>query len=294
MKIRQLEYFCAVAEEKSISAAARKLHVAQPPISRQILLLEDELHAQLFVRKNKGVELTQAGQQLFDKSQRLMDSMQEIADSIRNYGAGLVGILKIGMIYSTVTYAMAYIKQFHEDYPQVELYIRLGSPQELVEDLNRGNLHAVFLRSSRRAAGDHERLLQNDDLQLIMTAATDPAPDLPTIPIERLQGCSMCLLRGGDLWGYDDMLLRECQRKGIVPQITCHCYDTPMIMQMVQAGLGIAFLPRSILKSHPQSGIYAKSFEGLQEKSHTVLIWSNTGYTSTCVERFTKQELHCV
>ena len=61
MKIRQLEYFCAVAEEKSISAAARKLHVAQPPISRQIALLEDELGAQLFRRGNKGMLLTFTG-----------------------------------------------------------------------------------------------------------------------------------------------------------------------------------------------------------------------------------------
>lgn len=55
MKIRQLEYFCAVAEEKSISAAARELHVAQPPISRQIAQLEEELGVQLFLRGSKGM-----------------------------------------------------------------------------------------------------------------------------------------------------------------------------------------------------------------------------------------------
>ena len=53
MKLRQLEYFCAVAEEKSISAAARELHVAQPPISRQIAQLEEELGVQLFLRGSK-------------------------------------------------------------------------------------------------------------------------------------------------------------------------------------------------------------------------------------------------
>ena len=58
MKLRQLEYFCAVAEEKSISAAARELHVAQPPISRQIAQLEEELGVQLFLRGSKGMSLT--------------------------------------------------------------------------------------------------------------------------------------------------------------------------------------------------------------------------------------------
>ena len=61
MNFKQLEYFVAVAEAKSISKAARKLHVAQPPISRQIAMLEDELKVCLFLRTNKGVELTEAG-----------------------------------------------------------------------------------------------------------------------------------------------------------------------------------------------------------------------------------------
>ena len=57
MTIRQLEYFCAVAEGHSISAAARTLHVAQPPISRQIAQLEDELGVQLFARLRKSWQL---------------------------------------------------------------------------------------------------------------------------------------------------------------------------------------------------------------------------------------------
>ena len=61
MKLQQLEYFCAVAEEGSISGASRRLHVAQPPVSRQIALLEDELGTALFIRGSKGVRLTQAG-----------------------------------------------------------------------------------------------------------------------------------------------------------------------------------------------------------------------------------------
>ena len=69
MKLRQLEYFCAVAEAESISAAARELHVAQPPISRQIAQLEEELGVQLFLRGSKGMALTDAGQSLYRQTQ---------------------------------------------------------------------------------------------------------------------------------------------------------------------------------------------------------------------------------
>ena len=65
MTIRQLEYFCATVEEGSVSAAARKLHVAQPPVSRQIALLEQEFGTILFHRGNKGMRLTEAGESLY-------------------------------------------------------------------------------------------------------------------------------------------------------------------------------------------------------------------------------------
>lgn len=148
MNFRQLEYFSAVAEAKSISLAARNLHVAQPPISRQLALLEDELGVCLFLRTNKGVELTEAGRSLYQQSQNLFQDMRTIVDSVRDINAGMRGLLKIGMIYSNISIALQYLKEFRAQYPQVELYVRLGSPGDLLEDLNKGDLHLLFLRSS--------------------------------------------------------------------------------------------------------------------------------------------------
>jgi len=82
MNLKQLEYFSAVAEAKSISLAARNLHVAQPPISRQLALLEDELGVCLFLRTNKGVELTEAGRSLYRQSQNLFQDMRMIAEML--------------------------------------------------------------------------------------------------------------------------------------------------------------------------------------------------------------------
>lgn len=128
MNLKQLEYFSAVAEAKSISLAARNLHVAQPPISRQLALLEDELGVCLFLRTNKGVELTEAGRSLYRQSQNLFQDMRMIVDSVRDINAGMRGLLKIGMIYSNISIALQYLKEFRAQYPQVELYVRLGSP----------------------------------------------------------------------------------------------------------------------------------------------------------------------
>lgn len=287
MNLKQLEYFSAVAEAKSISLAARNLHVAQPPISRQLALLEDELGVCLFLRTNKGVELTEAGRSLYRQSQNLFQDMRMIVDSVRDINAGMRGLLKIGMIYSNISIALQYLKEFRAQYPQVELYVRLGSPGDLLEDLNKGDLHLLFLRSSsERGSGLHERILGEDPLELVMIRELDPAPDQASVPLEALKGVPMCLLRSDDLWGYSNYLIKECQRQGFTPNTTFRCYDTPMAMQLVQAGFGVSYLPRSIVETQPHLGLYTKPIQGISVLSYSTLVWSSNLYYASCVKRF--------
>ena len=287
MNLKQLEYFSAVAEAKSISLAARNLHVAQPPISRQLALLEDELGVCLFLRTNKGVELTEAGRSLYRQSQNLFQDMRTIVDSVRDINAGMRGLLKIGMIYSNISIALQYLKEFRAQYPQVELYVRLGSPGDLLEDLNKGDLHLLFLRSSsERGSGLHERILGEDPLELVMIRELDPAPDQASVPLEALKGVPMCLLRSDDLWGYSNYLIKECQSQGFTPNTTFRCYDTPMAMQLVQAGFGVSYLPRSIVETQPHSGLYTKPIQGFSVLSYPTLVWSSNLYYASCVKRF--------
>ena len=275
MKIRQLEYFCAVAEEKSISAAARELHVAQPPISRQIAQLEEELGVQLFLRGSKGMSLTDAGQSLYQQTQQIFQDIRRVEDSVRSVGTGMSGRIKLGVIYSAMSYALHYINEYHSRYPQVELFIRVGSPQELIESLNRGELHALFLRTAaREPSGLQERILGEDKLELIMR-----------------EGVPMCLLRSDDLWSYNDFLVQECQRSGFTPNVTCHCYDTPMAMQMVLSGFGISFLPKSILSTHPGAPLKAKPVRGLPIRSYAVLAWNSAVLSAPCVQRFVEEKM---
>ena len=292
MKLRQLEYFCAVAEAESISAAARELHVAQPPISRQIAQLEEELGVQLFLRGSKGMALTDAGQSLYRQTQQIFQDIRRVEDSVRSVGMGMSGRIKLGAIYSAMPYALHYIDEYHKTYPQVELLIRLGSPQELLELLNRGELHALFLRTAAREPCDlQERILGEDALELIMREDMDPAPELPEVPIERLEGVPMCLLRSDDLWSYNDFLVQECQRSGFTPNVTCHCYDTPMAMQMVLSGFGLSFLPKSILSTHPGAPLKSKPVRGLPIRSYAVLAWNSAAGSAPCVQRFVEQSI---
>lgn len=287
LNIKQLEYFCAVAEEKSISKAARKLHVAQPPISRQLALLEDELGVCLFLRNNKGIELTQAGRSLYQQSQHMFQNLRMMVESVRDINEGVRGLLKIGIIYSNIPVVMDHLKEYHKKFPLVELYIRLGSPKDLLDDMSRGDLHVLFLRSPTDDISNYcERVLGEDPLELVMCRKMDPAPGLDSIPIEALKGVPMCLLRSDDMWGYGTHLVNECHRKGFTPNVVCQCYDTPMAMQLVQAEFGISYLPRSIVETHLNSNIYSKPIKGVPGKSYPTMCWSSNIYYANCVKQF--------
>ena len=287
MNLKQLEYFSAVAEAGSVSGASRALHIAQPPISRQLALLEDELGVCLFLRHNKGVALTEAGRCLYRHSQQVFQSLRVMADSVRDVDSGVQGQLKLGIVYSDVRLATDLIQKYHRAFPQVKLYVRSGSPGDLLDDLSRGELHALFLRSQQEIPdGLQELVLGEDPLELVMCQSTDPAPGQTSVPIQALRGVPMCLLRSDDLWGYSRDLLEACGRAGFAPNVVCHCYDTPMELQMVQAGFGVGCLPRSIVSAQPGSPLYTKPVCELRARSYPILVWDGSLCHAGCVRQF--------
>lgn len=167
------------------------------------------------------------------------------------------------------------------------MYFRLGSPADLLQDLSRGELHVLLLRSYTAELPDLQvKTLGADPLMLIMTKELDPCPGREAVPVGALKDAPMCLLRSDDMWGYSSRLIGACQRSGFTPNVVCQCYDTPMAMQLVQEGFGISYLPGSILQVHSYSPVYAKPVEGLYEDSYPALVWSGSIHHSACVRQF--------
>ena len=290
MNFKQLEYFCAVVEAESISLASRSLHISQPPISRQIAMLEDELGAPVFVRSSKGVRLTQSGELLYNKSQALLQDFHSMFNSIRDVNSGLKGLIKIGVIYSNLSLLLDYMKQFRTEYPQIDFYIRPGAPKELLSELENGTLHILFMRNlSSHSSHFSEKILGENALELVMTAELDPAPELDAIPMEMLRDCNMVLLQSDDPWGYSDRLIKECSSRNIQLRVVCQSYDTPMQLDLIQAGFGIGYLPNTVVKMYPNLNLYTKPIENFNIKTYPSLIWNQHLTYSSCVKLFISQ-----
>ena len=136
MKLQQLRFICEVARQGlSVSAAAEALYTAQPGVSNQIRLLEDELQVQIFKRNGKRlVGLTEAGELILRMAERILNEVENIKNVGSEYASDVSGKLSIATTHTQARYALpGVIKRFTEQFPHVTLHIHQGNPMQIAE-----------------------------------------------------------------------------------------------------------------------------------------------------------------
>src|SRR5436305_8633252 len=149
MELRHLRYFVAVAEERHVTRAAERLGIQQPPLSQQIRALETELDVQLFRRKPRGVELTQAGEALLAEARGILDRVEHAGAAARRTARGEAGRIGLGFTSSASFHPFVprAIRAFREAHPLLALTLDEGGTAELVEALRAETIDAAFVRS---------------------------------------------------------------------------------------------------------------------------------------------------
>src|SRR5262245_33446662 len=149
MELRHLRYFVAVAEEGHVTRAAERLGIQQPPLSLQIRALEQELEIQLFRRKPRGVELTDAGAAFLERARSILDQVDRAAATTRRTARGEQGRIVVGFTSSAPFHPFVprVIRAFREMYPLVSLVLEESGSSELVSGLNNEQVDAAFIRS---------------------------------------------------------------------------------------------------------------------------------------------------
>lgn len=147
MELKQMREFLALAEERNFRRAAERLHMAQPPLTRQIRALEEELGAPLFVRTPKGVDLTEAGQTLLEEVPNLLKLAARAKERTQLAGKGVIGKLDVGVFGSGVLDVIPrLLARFHDERPAVEIELHHLSKAQQIDALRERHITVGFNR----------------------------------------------------------------------------------------------------------------------------------------------------
>ncbi|MDK6075776.1 MULTISPECIES: LysR family transcriptional regulator [Massilia] len=248
--LKQLRYFLAVAEEKSFSRAAERLHISQPPLSQQIMKLESELGVRLFTRTTRSFELTVAGKALMVEAAELLAKMRMTIDTIRQIDRGEVGRLRVGIVGSAMWGPIpSLLEQFQSQYPRVTWTIHELGPNDQWEALRARQIDVGFWREPRiegdvlKQANLRQDLCFQENVCVAINAkhplAQNEAIELIDIAHEPMLTLHL------DQSAEPRYLIQCCVNAGFQPTIFQEAAEPQTLLAMVGAGLGVALLPQT-------------------------------------------------
>ncbi|WP_270087208.1 LysR family transcriptional regulator [Sphingobacterium sp. SYP-B4668] len=247
MEIRHLIYFKTLAEELHFGRAAQKLFISQPPLSRQIKDLEDELNVLLFTRNNKRVALTPAGQYFLSASEKIIQQLNDAKIKAKQIQDAVSGEFKLGYISSIPKYILAHIlKIVNEQYPLLRVSLYEVSTVKQKAALESGKLDLGIVRAPLLS----DKLATVPLLSENFCLAT-PSPFINRPPeLAKLPYVSYNSRYAPD---YHQQFIAVCRHLGFEPQVIHECNNMSSILELVAHGLGIAIVPESAqgLQVHP-------------------------------------------
>jgi len=264
MELRHLKYFLAVAQELSFIKASEKLFISQPPLSRQIKELEDELKAQLFNRNNKRVELTEAGKYFEKEVRQLLQNLDRITLKTQRIGNNISGEFRIAYISSTFSGDITELIKFLSDkYPFVNFRLYEMTTTEQIAALEDGKIDIGIIRAPLKSPKINTKLWFKDSFSLVFNknlVNVETESD-----IELLKEETFVFFNKEYAPTYYEKLLEICANYGFVPKVVHESNNISSIIQLVKNGLGSSFVPTNILKSHqyPELGFIELNKENL-------------------------------
>ncbi len=245
MEFRHLKYFLVLAEELNFSRAAEKLFISQPPLSRQIQQLEEKLGVKLFIRRSKGIELTEAGKQFRIEAEKIVALTSRSIERTQMVDKGALGRLDIGVFGSAVFNIIpTLLQQFRTDYPEVSISISTLSKTEQIAAIREGSLTIGFNRFYPEAVGIQvERVLSE---RIMLAVPGDHA--LAThqkVALKSLAKEQFILFPSKPRPSLADEVLMLCRDSGFTPNVVQETEDVVTSIALVSLGFGVCCVPES-------------------------------------------------
>jgi LysR family transcriptional regulator, salicylic acid-responsive activator of bsdBCD len=288
MDIRQLRYFVTVANEGQITRAAKKLNMAQPPLSQQLKIIEEELGTALFFRNSRSVELTEAGLLLYQRAVSILHQIDDTLIEVKETGDGLRGQLSIGTAKTcAVAYLPERIQTFHSKYPLVTFRILDGHPYQVVKYLDDRLVELAVVRFVSDLSLDYgSKTLQVEPYVLFIPSKWEWEPSRTSIRMKDLEDIPLIMVVRENKYGTYSAFYDTCIKLGIKTNIVCESHDAAIIFSFVAAGMGAAVLPKSTLAIHQSDDIKIVEIEDCPLHNKISLIWDEKRPLSKGAQQF--------
>ena len=292
MELRHLRHFVAVAEEGHITRAAERLGLQQPPLSQRIKAIENELDVQLFRRKSRGVELTEAGRVFLERARATLAHYDGAFEATRSAARGEQGRLCIGIQPTTLfhPFVPSVIRAFRTAYANVSLTLDECLRTEMIERLRNQQLDIAFVRSS---LDDQEGFLVYPLLSETMVAA------LPSDhPLARSGRRAAVPLSLKDLAheqfivyarqhgpSFYEATMAACLKAGFTPRLGQEAPRITSALSLVAVGLGVTLVP-ACLQNMTMNGVAYRRLKGTAQPKAALLLGLRRGDGSPVVRNF--------
>jgi DNA-binding transcriptional LysR family regulator len=280
VRYRRLGYFVAVAEELSFTRAAQRLHMAQPPLSQQIALLEKEVGTPLFDRSRRTIRLTAAGAALLPEARRLLTDLDETVRMVRSVGDGTVGRLTVGFVPSAINGVLPdLLREFRATHPAVELTLREIAPDAQLRAVHDGRLDVAVLYLPISEPGLAQRRLASEELLLALPEA-HPAGAARTVALADVAEEPFVLPERHDVPGLHAAVTTLFADAGVTPRVAQRgVWLIQTVLGLVAAGIGLAVVPSSAATLH-RRGVILRPVEGRNHQLDVAAIWRRDNTSS--------------
>jgi DNA-binding transcriptional LysR family regulator len=248
--LRLLRYFVAVAEVEHVGRAAEALRISQSPLSRQLRLLEDALELRLFDRERQRLRLTKAGHWLLRESQTLLEHADRLRRDASRLAKGEAGGVRIGFVKTAMWAGVlpVALRAFKRNRPNVSVEVRNAVSSLQAAAVLRGDLDVGLVHELPSQAGIVHACLLKEPLLLALPSEHPLARNVSISPAS-LDGADWIVL---SLKGrIPERFVAACGSVGFVPKLRFRATDQSTVLGLVEAGVGLALLPRSAERAAP-------------------------------------------
>ncbi|YCK38557.1 LysR substrate-binding domain-containing protein [Actinomadura sp. ATCC 39365] len=275
MELRQLEYFVAVAEERSFTRAAERVHISQSGVSAQIRQLERELGAELFDRSARVATLTVAGKAALEHARAALAAAGAVGQAVGEVTDLIRGTLTVGMVLGcTVTPLFDALAAFRRAHPGVELSLLEDNSDKLVEGVRGGALDLALIGVANAVPEGLEALTIVNERLVAAVPPEHPLAGRGRIALRDLREHPIvCMPRGTGLRAVFD---EACAAQGLRPPIALQAGAADAIAGLAVRGLGVAILSESMAALH-RDRLTALPIDDVRTPALLALVWREGG-----------------